>query len=154
MAVTVLLLRHLPNLQKLHFLFRNKTMSYFGSKQTIPRTIDFYGDLKISHTRFMFEMRNISDIKIRDIDLEIIGEHCDSSMKAYVNKKKAAVKHLNYGLRLAQKGVVVRGLFDGPDWRKEEAWPVLEGSDCGFSKGCSCGPDEEWEANQEAETSH
>ena len=96
----------------------------------------------------MFEMRNIADIKVRDIDLELVGATCDITMMAYVNQKKAALKHLNHGLRIAQKGAVVRELFDGPDWRKEESWPVLEGSDCGFNKGCSCGPDEEWEATQ------
>lgn len=136
--VAMLSVQRLPNLQKLHFLYRNRTMAPISDQRSNPgiaRQRRFlYADAK-----FMSEMRNISDIKVRDLDMEIIAETCDLKRMAYVESKAAALKHLNHGLQLAQQGMVVHELFAGRDWREDNLWPVLQGSDCGFSRGCRCG---------------
>lgn len=140
MDVAMLLIRRLPNLEKLHFLYRSKTMSkvgHYGTKQ-----VDMESSLRPAEVGFMFQTRNLPDVKIRDLDLELDEEfNCHEDL-AELNEQKAVLKHLNHGLRLAQKGMVVRELFGQDDWRDDETWPVLQGSDCGFGKGCTCGRDE------------
>lgn len=140
MEVTKLLINRLPNLQKLHFIHRNRTMRGIGPEHAAS-TNNKQCDLQFADTRFMFEMRNISDIEVRDLDLEINGYYGGGRNLAAVNRNKASLKHLNHGLRLAQKGIVVRELYADRNWRKDETWPVLQDSDCGVSRGCTCGPE-------------
>lgn len=162
MGVAMLLVRLLPNLQKLHLMHRSVTMD--GVTRTHSRFSTYGRDLQFNDIRFMFEMRNIPDIKIRDLDLELVEEEHElvheamlrsgrtitaSYLEEYEHelqsfrRNNAALKHLNHGLQLAQKGVVVHELFAGGNWRERMDWPKLEGSDCGLIKGCSCGPSDD-----------
>ena len=156
MQVTTLLIRLLPNLRKLHFLHRSKTLcDHENSRCRGGVAFDF------ASAGFMFNMRNIADTKVRDIDMEIQEDEVklahekklrrDASISSsYLQRhehvsrnfchKKAALQHYNRGIQLAQKGVVVRELVTNDDWPKLVVWPQLEGSDCGRDKGCSCGP--------------
>lgn len=56
-----------------------------------------------------------------------------------IDKHRAALKHFNHGLQLAQTGVVARELYTVKGWREKKTWPALGGSGCGY--GCSCGID-------------
>lgn len=153
MQTTALLIRLLPNLRKLHFLYRSETMCAGVCHESTRFDFAFAG--------FMFDMRNISDIKVRDLDMEIQEDEFMLAHEAtlrshafigpsYLQKherglrefrgKKAALQHFNCGIRLAQKGVVVRELITDQEWELRYDWPKLEGFDCGWEKGCSCEP--------------
>jgi hypothetical protein len=99
-------------------------------------------------------LRGLTDLMIIDLDLLDIEEDCRHSMASsdvcrvdphyflaqkLIARQTAALRHFNHGLRLAQAGVVVHELYTNKDWREKDSWPTLQGSDCGFHKGCSCG---------------
>jgi hypothetical protein len=148
----LLVIRRLRGLQKLHLLLRFRNISL----QKAVTTMSFIDPVDVSQlkdARMLFTLRGVVDIMIHDFDLTKVEGRCDRALasqtevvppryshaKKCIVRQKAALRHFNHGLQLAQKGVVVRELYTEEDWRDKETWPVLQGSDCGFDKGCSCG---------------
>lgn len=98
-------------------------------------------------------LRGVADIKVLDLDLVDAKEDSDRvtanktpelhpryfQEAKCIARQMAALRHFNYGLQLAQMGVVVHELYAEKDWRDKKSWPALQGSDCGLHKGCSCG---------------
>lgn len=92
----------------------------------------------------LLSFRCLLDIRYRDLFLEDVVEKgtAESKLLKKARRRVAASRHLNHGLQLAQKGVVVSKLHT-EEWEQGEDWPALEGSDCGKSNGCLCGQVEE-----------
>jgi len=151
LGATLLLLRRLKGVQKLQLLLRFRTINIwsYGGKGHAD-SVDV-SQLKLAKT--LFTLRGVADIMIRDLDLLEYEAKCNHFLatqpvrfhpgyiadKARVTRHKASLRHFNHGLQLAQTGVVIRELYTEKAWRDKETWPVLQGSDCGFDKGCSCG---------------
>lgn len=149
---TLLLIRRLNNIRKLHLLLCFRLIRF---KEQISTTnfIDPVDVSRLKDVKTLFTLRGVADLKVLDLDLITAEEESNQIMakrtpglhhKYFQNAKciarqMAALRHFNYGLQLAQTGVVVRELYTVEDWREQETWPVLQGSDCGIRKGCSCG---------------
>jgi hypothetical protein len=165
---TLITLRHMKGLQKLHLLlsFRNLCIRNLKLLKGFADPVDV-SQLKDAKT--LFTLRGLTDIMIRDLDLVGAEEEChdrlgqsgridhkDFQAQKCIARQRAAIRHFNHGLKLAQTGVVVRELYTDKDWREKETWPALERSDCGFDKGCSCGvsgdrPDEVIEISDDSD---
>jgi hypothetical protein len=153
---TFLLVRRLKGLQKLHVLLRARYMDSTGYWQANrAKFIDDLDPSRLQGMKTLFTVRGVVDVRVRDLDLE--DNERDRKAKAdkqqvlsvrkewrrrrcdeLVGQQKAALRHLNRGLQLAQTGRVVHDLYTKTNWRDDNTWPVLEGSDCGLNKGCSC----------------
>jgi hypothetical protein len=166
METTLLPVRRLRGLQKLQLLIRARKISLKNHGVIFLDPLD---PSCLQGMRMLFTIRNVPDVRIRDLDLEDSDMDCrkdfiatwrrrpDKTKQRVTNaaaaaawaermcvcnrlakRQKAALRHLNRGLQLAQNGSVVHELYTKADWRNEDAWPALEGSDCGLDKGCSC----------------
>ena len=152
---TLLLIRRLKGLRKLHLLLCFRTISLISEVGT-KKFIDAVDASRLKDAKTLFTLRGLADLKVRDLDLITAEEDCDRYMATgtpsfypryaesakCIARQKAALRHFNYGLQLAQSGVVVRELYTEEDWRDKKTWPVVQGSDCGLEKGCSCGVSE------------
>jgi hypothetical protein len=149
---TLLLMRHLKGLQKLHLLLHFRIISILNGITT-KNFIDPVDVSYLKDAKTLFTVRGVADIVVRDLDLDGTEKRCNEILaeppgrnhsnylraQKCIARQKAALRHINHGLQLAQRGVIVRALYTEEDWREKETWPVLEGSDCGFDKSCSCG---------------
>lgn len=133
-------LRRLPNLRKFHLLVPCH-MSDYEFNPGCPSMI--HG------VQWLFTLRNLDDLKVRDLILEDQVEgatdwlRLEEAQEAIAETQTQVLKHFNHGLRIAsQKGIVVRELYTREWGVKDEKWPVLEGSDCGRKNGCSCGDED------------
>jgi hypothetical protein len=141
MATTLKILRRLRGLKKFHLLIEQHMIANppWHSTQLAKRCVT-----RIQGIAVLFTLRGITNIKLRDLDLEDrinqVGKHTASSQVDNVTIKDAAqiLKHLNHGLVLAQGGTVVEELCDD-HWYFRDKWPVLGESACGRSVGCMCG---------------
>lgn len=95
----------------------------------------------------LFSFRRLEDIKIRDLNLEDTRDSGDGFAWRHVDWQRAAFKHLNHALRLAQSGKIFGSQLFYFSWPKEEKWPAIGDSDCGKAKGCSCGDNDGVDAN-------
>jgi hypothetical protein len=76
----------------------------------------------------------------------VSGPHANSLVDyglECIARQEATLRHFNHGLRLSQTGIVVQELCAGYGCRDDGSWPALQGSYCGYHKGCSCGMEEE-----------
>lgn len=145
MDVTLGLLRRMRGLKKFHLLLdRHMAKSYWwGSnqlRQGSPATI--HGIAKL------FSLRGMTDIRVRDLDLEDrvqgVGAYANTNPdKPGVKAQVQVLKHFNHGLALAQGGLVVHALYTDRAWIYGTHWPKLGDDECGTSIGCSCGGSEE-----------
>lgn len=158
METTLLLVRRLRSLQRLHLLLQARKIDVVDHVRKFLGAID---PSCLEGMKTLFTVRNVPDVRIRDLDLEDCDNDCKTNFKKHfrgmmrgfrssniqermrqcnrlAQEQKAALRHLNRGLQLAQTGSVVHELYTKADWRYENAWPVLQGSDCGLGKGCSC----------------
>lgn len=133
-------LRCLRGLQKLHLLLPVEgrvQFRYWRCSESLPGV------------KMLCSFRRLLDIRYRDLYREDMVEKgiAESKLLRQAKRWLVALRHLDYGLKLAQKGVVV-GKLHTEKWEHEENWPALESSDCGVRKGCSCGQAEEiqWES--------
>jgi hypothetical protein len=161
-------LRHLKGLRKFHLLLRFRSIEIYEDGQPT----DFIDPVDVSHlkdARTLLTMRDVTDLKIRDLDLDLAellrADEMPENHKNWndphflnvhrvITRQVAALRHFNHGLHLAQTGVVVHELYTKKDWRKDETWPALQGSDCGFHKGCSCGVKRGEAETDKSETTH
>lgn len=145
---TVLLVRRLKGLQKLHLMLRYRNL-YVANALNASGFVDKVDFSKFKDAKMLFTLRGVADVKVHDVDLAKLGEAVDKSLserhhnaRACISRQKSALRHFNHGLRLAQTGVVVQELYTEKGWRNKKTWPALQGSDCGYDKGCSCGVSE------------
>lgn len=139
LITTLTLVRRLPSLRKFHFLQAVSFHDATGSMRVnwpCPRA-----------TKMLFSFRNLEDIKIRDLDLEKAGDSGNSLVWRHVDWQRAAFKHLNYALRLAQSGKIFGWHLFHFNWPNEGTWPATGDSDCGKTKGCSCGDNDHEDAS-------
>jgi hypothetical protein len=151
---TLLLIRRLKGLCKLHLLAKFRDLHY--RRVNIASSKTFVDAFDVSHlkdAKTLFTLRGVADIEVRDLDLVDAEEDSDRVMAKKtpglharyfqvakcIIRQMAALRHFNHSLQLAQTGVVVHELYAEKDWRDKKTWPALQGSDCGSHKGCSCG---------------
>jgi hypothetical protein len=149
---TLLLIRRLKSLRKLHLLLQFRRISIWDT-ETWDKFIDHVDVSRLKDAKTLFTLRGVADVKVRDLDLVDAQEKDDptkatrlpgfhprpSHVAKCIARQNAALRHFNHGLQLAQTGVVVRELYTDDNWRDKKTWPALQGSDCGLYKGCSCG---------------
>lgn len=142
MDITMRLLRRMRGLKKFHLLLEKHMVQELGWPLT-------YRSGRPAHIRgaaTLFTLRDIDDIKIRDLDLESRFEREKEKpqphMPVYFTTmwQHEVLKHFNQGLKLAvQQGLVVKELYEDEEWHLEGKFPVLEGGvECGRFDGCSC----------------
>lgn len=132
MSATLASLRLVRSLQKLQILLLGCTEK---SDTTILTQPSLLPGLKM-----LFTFRGLVDIRIRNLMAEDVLNDREPGDKDHAKDETAVYRHLNYGLKLAQKGIVNPELFsDDKEWDLAETWPSLEGSDCKLEIGCSCG---------------
>lgn len=90
----------------------------------------------------LFKLRNVSDIAVRHLEAEDWKSKPRNPSK-FLDEVSAVWRHFNHGLQMAQMGVVNEQLYQHSNWHKLELWPVLDGSECGRNKGCTCGQSED-----------
>lgn len=102
---------------------------------------------EIHGVSILFSLRGLTDVLVRDLDLEdcypgsALPTHHGPS-KQDVEHKVQMFKHFNFGLALAQKGVVVEELYEDHSWPYQDDWPTLCNAECGMIAGCSCETEE------------
>jgi hypothetical protein len=139
----VLTLRLLPGLRKFHLLIESPKREHDLADEKIPA--EMHKKTYPAHlpcAEGLFKIRNVTDNACRHLP----AEDWKSNPRSLTEPGKdmsGAYKHFTYGLQLAQKGSVNTNLYTNQKWYKDEMWPVLEGSDCGVKKGCTCGKSED-----------
>ena len=139
MATTLKLIRRLRGLRKFHLLIEHHLVANpaWSSAQIRERCVT-----RIQGIAILFTLRGITDIKLRDLDLEDrmhkVGSHAQQDVTDTVRDLAQVLKHFNHGLALAQKGIVVEELCD-EFWWVQGQWPSLGDGACGKSTGCVCG---------------
>ena len=140
-ATTLKVVRRMRGLKKFHLLLEHHLITRrWWSTSLHERCVT-----KIKRIQVLFALRGIIDIKVRDLDLEERAhkagdpaKHTHSDAKEVINGQVEVLKHFNYGLALAQKGLVVDELCWEFWWRRDE-WPALGGETCNRTVGCLCG---------------
>jgi len=140
MATTLKLIRRLRGLRKFHLLVEQHLVANpaWSSAHIRERCVT-----RIHGIAILFTLRGITNIKVRDLDLEDrvhkVGKHShNQGVSDTVKDLVQVLKHFNHGLALAQEGVVVQELCD-EYWWVQGKWPALGGSTCGSAVGCMCG---------------
>jgi len=145
MEITLRLLRRMRGLQKFHLLVeahlaRPAPWPAHGLAKTTPAGIH---DLSV-----LFSLCGLTDILVRDLHLEervhaLELHSLHDQTRVNVERKAQALKHFNYGLALAQQGVVVKELYEDNNWAYQDVWPTLSNGECGVEIGCLCGSEED-----------
>ena len=137
--LTFPMLKQLPGLRRLHLLFnegltkRMQPSSYWGSG---PWKLGGVNPITFPGIKFLFNLRNIDDIKVRDTHLEtqmMSVEQNDSfpnfqpgtQQWAYVELTRI-LEHLNAALADAQQGKVNKKLLADDEWHLKDVYPALD----------------------------
>lgn len=141
MATTLKLVRRMRGLKKFHLLLERHMAAaatpWWSSTHIRERCVT-----RVHGIAVLFTLRGISDIKVRDLDLETRIRNFDkpgAAINEAVKELAQALKHFNHGLTLAQGGIVVEGLLDCEMWSDFTYWPAFGESKCNRSVGCLCG---------------
>ena len=162
------------NLRKLHLCIRYRYINIFWLHHLSSEEYDLTDLATLPGVDALFTLRNIQDIKVRDLDLEDCDKRCKGNfqgawredtgfddnalpvewaqrakrLRDKIDRSRAALKHFNHGLQLAQNGVDIESYrFQEKGWYLD-AWPTLPETPCGPNGICSCGDSE---AEREAE---
>lgn len=132
MDAALLSLRFLRGLEKLHIL------AFLESDEHSHHS---YGSVhhRLPGLAALFTFRNLKDVKYRHLAAEDWVSSGKQKDRDFAKRQVAAFRYLSHALQLAQKGLITRELCTVFNWAAKVTWPVLEGSDCGRDKGCSCG---------------
>jgi hypothetical protein len=133
-----LILRRLPGLRKFHLLIDFHSRDYPFHKQN-PAYQDPTYPASLPHIEGLFKLRNVPDIACRHIPAEDWKNNPASQTPPEKDDMSSSYRHFTFGLQLAQKGLVHSELYSKGDWSHHDLWPVLEGSECGYKKICTCG---------------
>lgn len=134
----LLALRLLPGLRKFHLLidFPKRGVDYNPAESGATYPSD------LPHVEGLFKLKNVSDIACRHLPAEDWKNNPRSQTQPGKDMS-GAYKHFSHGLQLAQKGSANSKLYTSRKWHNDGLWPVLNGSDCGVKKGCTCGQSED-----------
>lgn len=162
------------NLRKLHLCSRYQHINIIWLHDFRSEVDDVRDPATLPGVDTLFTLRNIQDIKVRDLDLEDCDKRCKGDFQGAwredggfdnnalpvewaqrakrvrdkIDRSRAALKHFNHGLQLAQNGVDIESFrFQGKRWHLD-VWPILPETPCGPNGICSCGDSE---AEREAE---
>ena len=159
------LIPRFKNLHKLHLCLRHRSFDMIsllhpmggGGEPTDPMTLP--------GVETLFTLRNIPDIKVRDLELEDCDRHCkrdvqgawaeaigpacsplerrhEDYIRSRIDKFRAALKHFNHGLQLAQNGTNVESYLYQHKGCHGGCCPALPDTPCGPNGICSCGDSE------------
>jgi hypothetical protein len=134
----LIMMHRLPGLRKFHLL------NYFEGNDGIPIPASAGYERYPAHLGYeeLFKLRNVTDIAVRHLQAEDWKSKPRRPSKV-ADEVSAVWRHFNHGLQMAQKGMVNKQLYQHSKWYSDELWPVLDGSDCGVNKGCTCGQSED-----------
>lgn len=141
LKICLFAMRFLPGLRKFHLLVDFSTRAYPFHDQNPAHQGALYPSA-LPHVEGLFKLKNLSDIACRHLPAEDWKNNPVSQMHPGEDLC-SSYRHFTFGLRLAQKGFVNSELYTEVEWENNTLWPVLEGSDCGSKKDCTCGQIEE-----------
>jgi hypothetical protein len=157
MATTLKMLRRMRGLKKFHLLVEHHLIhnTWWSMTDVRDRCVT-----RLQGIPVLFTLRGISDIKVRDLNLEDRFDELNEkgtdqagSDAKLIRELVEMLKHFNYGLALAQTGNIVKELYGAHWWYLNQEWPALGDGKCGRSAGCLCGKPVEEEKEQEGEVS-
>lgn len=177
MKLTLGLIHRLKILRKLHLCLRHRRINFVGFILLSNQRLDQIDPETLPGVDTLFTLRNIPDIKVRDLDLEDCSKNCkrdfqgawleatgiavdnlpmtwkerEQRVREELDKSRAALKHFNHGLQLAQNGVDMRSYRFRQKGRHADSWPPVPETPCGPDGVCSCGDGEEEQGNEEGE---
>jgi hypothetical protein len=159
MATTLKMLRRMRGLKKFHLLVDHHLIhnTWWSIADVRNRCVT-----RLQGILVLFTLRGISDIKIRDLNLEDRlhkldkkeTDQADSNTKL-IRELVEMLKHFNHGLALAQTGDVQKNLYEDTRWFEDSEWPVLGNGLCSRLVGCLCetpvgeGEDEEGDSGSD-----
>jgi hypothetical protein len=139
----LLAIRSLPGLRKFHLLFEKEQRDRHPLDQENPADLPYrIYPAYLPCAEGLFKLRNLTDIACRHLPAEDWKKNPRSRTEPGKDMF-AAYKHFAHGLQLAQKGSVNSQLYTKRKWHQDVLWPILDGSDCGIGKGCTCGKKED-----------
>ena len=170
------LVSRFKNLRKLHLCIRNRRVHLIALLDNNPyaEEPEVTDPTTLPSVETLFSLRDIPDIKVRNLDLEDCDKHCrrdfqgaweeanrfardDSWMewdkykklvRQQIDRHRATLKHFNHDLQLAQNGTNNDySRYTHKGWY-ERSWRLLPETPCGPNGTCSCG---DGEAENEAE---
>jgi hypothetical protein len=157
MPTTLKMLRRMRGLKKFHLLVEHHLIhnTWWSMTDVRDRCVT-----RLQGIPVLFTLRGISDIKVRDLNLEDRFDELNEkgtdqagSDAKLIRELVEMLKHFNYGLALAQTGNIVKELYGAHWWYLNQEWPALGDGKCGRSAGCLCGKPVEEEKEQEGEVS-
>lgn len=147
--LTFPLLTQLPGLKKLHILM----MAHLGESnlrrgwiqqpwrsqwRTPVSDVSIYGTnpALIPGMKTLFQLRNLTDVKVRDLALEKMLEDLEqdkafpdfprNGTSANVVRLSKAFEHFNAALADAQLGIVNEKLFEDNEWQRWDVFPTID----------------------------
>ena len=114
--LTFPILKQLPRLRRLHIRFHG-TSCWRRWSLCDSRWIE--DPMELPGMRYLFTVRGITDLKVRDVNLEQRLEHLkDRAPTDDLIKMSRMLKQLNVALAEAQEGRVEKAFLTGKDWYK------------------------------------
>lgn len=168
------LVSRFKNLRKFHLCIRNGRVNLIALLNPSGEEPEVTDPTTLPSVAALFTLRNIPDIKVRDLDLEDCDKHCrrdfqgaweeanrfaiDNSwmdwdkykklVRQQIDRHRATLKHFNHDLQVAQNGTNIDYLrYTHKGWY-ERSWRLLPETPFGPNGTCSCG---DGEAENEAE---
>lgn len=136
--LTFPLLQTLPGLRRLHVLFDGTLRKRLCQRYwpTVRYTVANANPAMLPGIRFLFRLRRISDIKLRDTDLEkeleklkedkAYPEFPSGSKSDCLMKLERILEHFNTALSEAQNGKVNKKMLDDDDWHLKDVFPTMD----------------------------
>lgn len=138
-GLTFPLLKQLTGLRRLHVLLRHELEQLIFRPRwssSLNWKIEEANPVLLPGLRVLFSLRGITDIVVRDLELEKEFEKlkkdveyprfAEMSKKACVVQITRALEHFNTAIAGAQKGMVNQKLLDDPKWHMKSVFPVME----------------------------
>ena len=133
--LTMPLLRQLHSLRRFHIVFHGDLMNRIKRRLfNRPYDIERANPAELPGMKFLFTLRGITDIKIRDMDLEISLELMkkDKDYPDYVQGTRSynlvklhhIVEYFNGALADAQNGKVNKTLLEDDKWHLQDPFPT------------------------------
>jgi hypothetical protein len=162
------------NLRKLHLCIRNLLVTPDTLLDSSANRSYMRDPTTLPSVETLFTLRDIPDIKIRDLNLEDCDEDCrrdfqgwwgetnsfaadnpwmdldeyKNLVRQHLDRHRARLKHFNHDLQLAQNGTNIDySRYTQKGWY-ENSWRLLPETPCGPNGTCSCG---DGQAENEAE---
>lgn len=159
--LTFPMLKQLTGLRKLHIIMTSK-LAETSLRNGWLKWISWRGDhaniadanpALIAGMKHILQLRGITDIKIRDTELErTIAEFKDGTLankpesEKKISQLARAYEHFNAALKDMQSGKINQKLLDDPEWHTRDVFPTMDEDHVGESDEES---DEEGKASED-----